>query len=111
MGGFELNRCQAGDDAEVQDCPGYPWLVVGTVCVGAFMAALDASIMNIALPVLKRHFDVRMHIIEWVSLAYLLTLAGLVVPFARLADMFGRRRMYILGFIGGRRAHPGQLFT
>lgn len=77
---------------------GYHWFVVGTVCIGAFMAALDASIINIALPVLKQHFGVRMHVIEWVSLAYLLTLAGLVVPFARLADLMGRRWMYALGF-------------
>ncbi|ADG05166.1 MFS transporter [Kyrpidia tusciae] len=77
---------------------GYHWFVVGTVCIGAFMAALDASIINIALPVLKKQFDVGMHIIEWVSLVYLLTLGGLIVPFGRLADLFGRRWMYALGF-------------
>ncbi|MCL6517087.1 MAG: MFS transporter [Alicyclobacillus sp.] len=82
----------------VRHRPGYHWFVVGTVCIGAFMAALDASIINIALPALKQHFGVRMHVVEWVSLAYLLTLAGLVVPFARLADMMGRRWMYALGF-------------
>ncbi|MCL6444833.1 MAG: MFS transporter [Alicyclobacillus sp.] len=84
---------------DVRAWPGYHWFVVGCVCIGAFMAALDASIVNIALPVLKRHFDVRMHVIEWVSLVYLLTLAGLLVPFARWADMTGRRRMYTLGFV------------
>ncbi|MCL6637141.1 MAG: MFS transporter [Alicyclobacillus sp.] len=83
----------------VRNRPGYHWYVVGTVCIGAFMAALDASIINIALPVLKRLFAVRMHVIEWVSLAYLLTLAGLLMPFARLADMWGRRKMYTLGFV------------
>jgi EmrB/QacA subfamily drug resistance transporter len=77
---------------------GYHWFVVGTVCIGAFMAALDASIINIALPVLKTTFGVRMHMIEWVSLVYLLTLAGLIVPFGRLADIFGRRWMYAGGF-------------
>jgi EmrB/QacA subfamily drug resistance transporter len=78
---------------------GYHWFVVGTVCIGAFMAALDASIINIALPVLKLTFGVRMHMIEWVSLVYLLTLAGLIVPFGRLADIFGRRWMYAGGFV------------
>ena len=82
----------------VRKRPGYHWYVVSTVCVGAFMAALDASIINIALPVLKRQFDVPMNIIEWISLVYLLTLAGLIVPFGRLADMFGRRWMYAFGF-------------
>ncbi|QSO49984.1 MFS transporter [Alicyclobacillus mengziensis] len=62
------------------------------------MAALDASIINIALPTLQKHFDVRLHVIEWVSLVYLLTLTGLVVPFGRVADMVGRRWMYAFGF-------------
>lgn len=82
----------------IQNCKGYHWFVVGTVCVGAFMAALDASIINIVLPVLKKEFHVRMHIIEWVSLIYLLTLAALIVPFGRMADLFGRRWMYTIGF-------------
>ncbi len=82
----------------VRQRKGYHWFVVGTVCVGAFMAALDASIINIALPVLKKQFNVQMHIIEWVSLVYLLALAGLIVPFGRMADMIGRRWMYALGF-------------
>lgn len=77
---------------------GYHWFVVATVCVGAFMAALDASIINIALPVMKHDFHTHMHVIEWVSLAYILTLAALLVPFSRLSDMFGRRWMYTIGF-------------
>lgn len=83
----------------VQKWKGYHWFVVGTVCIGAFMAALDASIINIALPVLGRNFNVRMQMIEWVSLVYLLTLAALIVPFGRIADMLGRRWMYAFGFV------------
>lgn len=76
----------------------YHWFVVGTVCVGAFMAALDASIINVALPVMNLHFHTHMSTIEWVSLSYILTLAALIVPFSRLSDIVGRRGMYILGF-------------
>ncbi|QQE77791.1 MFS transporter [Alicyclobacillus sp. SO9] len=75
------------------------WLVVGTVCIGAFMAALDASIVNIALPTLQRQFHVSMSLVSWVSLAYLLTLAAVIVPLGRMADMFGRSWMYSTGFI------------
>ncbi len=82
----------------IREKKGYHWYVVGTVCIGAFMAALDASIINIALPTMKRDFAVPMHIVEWVSLVYLLTLAALIVPFGRLADMLGRRWMYSIGF-------------
>ncbi|SFJ92195.1 drug resistance transporter, EmrB/QacA subfamily [Paenibacillus sp. UNC496MF] len=77
---------------------GYHWLVVSTVCIGAFMAALDASIINLALPSLMRQFGIGMAKAEWISLVYLLTLSSLVIPFGRLADMFGRRWMYATGF-------------
>lgn len=78
---------------------GYHWFVVFTVCIGAFMAALDASIVNIALPVLQQQFHIGMNEVEWVSLVYLLTLASLIVTFGRIADMFGRRWMYASGFL------------
>ena len=77
---------------------GYPWLVVGTVCVGAFMAALDASIVTIALPTLAGSFHVGLNLAAWVTIAYLLTLTALVVTFGRLADMFSRRSVYTAGF-------------
>ena len=77
----------------------YHWYVVATVCIGAFMAALDASIINVALPTLEKNFQVSMNQIEWVSLAYLLTLASLILIFGRLADLFGRRWFYAGGFI------------
>jgi EmrB/QacA subfamily drug resistance transporter len=78
---------------------GYHWFVVATVCIGAFMAALDASIVNIALPSLQHQFQVTMSEVEWTSLAYLLTLATFIVTFGRIADMIGRRWMYACGFL------------
>jgi EmrB/QacA subfamily drug resistance transporter len=75
------------------------WYVVATVCMGAFMAALDASIINIALPNLEHQFHTTMNEIEWVSLSYLLSLASMILIFGRLADMIGRRWLYIIGFI------------
>ncbi|UOF91564.1 MFS transporter [Fodinisporobacter ferrooxydans] len=78
---------------------GYHWYVVGTVCIGAFMAALDASIINIALPTFQAQFHMSINSVEWISLVYLLTLAALIVTFGRLADLFGRRWMYSIGFL------------
>jgi EmrB/QacA subfamily drug resistance transporter len=75
------------------------WFVVSTVCIGAFMASLDASIINIALPTLQQQFHTPMNEIEWVSLSYLLSLATLIIIFGRLADMIGRRKLYIAGFV------------
>jgi EmrB/QacA subfamily drug resistance transporter len=75
-----------------------PWWAVGTVCIGAFMGQLDASIVSLALPTLHRVFSATVAEVEWVSLAYLLTLIATVVPIGRLADMTGRKLLYTYGF-------------
>ena len=75
-----------------------PWMVVGTVCVGAFMGQLDASIVTLALPSMQRDFGVSVSQVEWVALAYLLTLVGLVTVIGRVADMVGRKALYTYGF-------------
>ena len=74
------------------------WLVVGTVCIGAFMGQLDSSIVVIALPTLQTYFHSNIGAVEWVSLAYLLALIALVVAIGRFADMVGRKLLYIYGF-------------
>jgi EmrB/QacA subfamily drug resistance transporter len=79
--------------------PRYIWFVVGTVCIGAFMAALDASIVNVALPTMQDYFHVTQADASWVLIAYLLTLASLVTAFGRIADMVGRRVLYTFGFL------------
>jgi EmrB/QacA subfamily drug resistance transporter len=77
----------------------YRWWVVGTVCLGAFMGQLDASIATLLLPTLRRVFHDHLSDVEWVAIAYLLVLVSLVVMFGRLADMFGRKELYTLGFV------------
>lgn len=79
--------------------PYYRWLVVGTVCIGAFMGQLDASIAQLVLPVLERDFHRHLSDISWVALAYTLTLAVLLPVFGRLADLYGRKTLYTAGFL------------
>src|SRR5438045_107237 len=79
--------------------PAYRWLVVGTVCVGAFLGQLDASIASLVLPTLEEVFGAPVASIEWVAIAYLLTLAALVVPIGRIADLLGRKTLYTWGFV------------
>ena len=79
--------------------PAYRWLIVGTVCIGAFLGQLDASIAGLVLPTLQQVFDAPLAHVEWVALAYLLTLAALVVPIGRLADLLGRKMLYTWGFV------------
>ncbi|MEV7601513.1 MFS transporter [Kitasatospora sp. NPDC089797] len=74
------------------------WLAVGTVCLGAFLGQLDASVIALVFPALGRHFDAGFAAVEWVALAYLLVLVALLAPIGRLSDLVGRKTMYIGGF-------------
>jgi MFS family permease len=77
---------------------GAPWLVIATVCFGAFMGQFDASIVTLAFPALAQHFAAPPAAIEWVSLSYLLALVALLAAVGKLADVIGRKLVYIYGF-------------
>ena len=62
--------------AWVQSLGSYPWWVVGTVCIGALMGQIDASIAQIILPELEVQFRASVGAVTWVSVAYLLVMAG-----------------------------------
>ncbi len=76
----------------------YPWLVLGTVCLGTFMGAMDGSIVNVTLPLLSSIFRVDIPTIGWVVIAYQLTSTSTLGTFGRMTDVFGRRFIYISGF-------------
>ena len=76
----------------------YPWLVVGVACLGAFAGQVDASIVQLGLPNLEAAFDRPLNVVSWVAVAYSLAFAAVLPIYARLAEMAGRKLMYILGF-------------
>ncbi|MGB6574032.1 MAG: MFS transporter, partial [Trebonia sp.] len=76
-----------------------PWFAVGTVCFGAFMGQLDASVVTVAFPALQRQFGAGLAAVQWVSLAYLLALTTLLVPAGRWSDRAGRKLLYLYGFV------------
>lgn len=79
--------------------PGAWWFAVATVCFGAFMGQLDASIVTLTYSSLRSEFHATLAAVEWVSLAYLLTLVALLIPVGRLADAHGRKLFYLYGFV------------
>ncbi|MBI3085878.1 MAG: MFS transporter [candidate division NC10 bacterium] len=62
------------------------------------MAPLDSSIVNTVLPLIAREFAADVLLIEWVILAYLLSLSSLLLIGGRLGDLFGDKRLYVSGF-------------
>lgn len=76
-----------------------PWLIVATVCFGAFMGQLDASIVTLAFPALQHQFNTHLAGVEWVSLTYLITLIILLIPIGKFSDRHGRKLMYLYGFV------------
>jgi EmrB/QacA subfamily drug resistance transporter len=69
------------------------------VGMGIFLATIDSSIVNVALPTLVRALDTDFAIVQWVVLAYLLTLTTLMLSMGRLADMIGKKLLYMTGFV------------
>jgi len=76
------------------------WAVLAILAIGIFMATLDTSIVNISLPTIAHYFHVPLNgAIEWVIIAYLVVIAGVLLTTGRLADMIGRKPIWIAGLI------------
>jgi EmrB/QacA subfamily drug resistance transporter len=76
------------------------WAVLAIVAVGIFMATLDTSIVNISLPTIARYFGVGLTgAVEWVIIAYLVVIAGVLLTIGRLADMIGRKPIWVAGLV------------
>ncbi len=76
------------------------WAVFAIVAIGVFMGTLDASIVNISLPSIARDFHVPLNgAIEWVVIAYLVSTAAFLLSSGRLADMVGRKPIWMAGLV------------
>jgi EmrB/QacA subfamily drug resistance transporter len=73
------------------------WVVLGIVCIGQFMVVLDASIVNVALPSIQRDLHFSTSNLQWIINAYTLTFAGFLLLGGRAADLFGRRKIFMVG--------------
>src|SRR5712671_4331482 len=73
------------------------WWALAAVSLAAFMTYLDNNIVNVAIPTIQRNLNLSVSGLEWVVSSYLLTVAGLLLVGGRLADVFGRRRLFLAG--------------
>jgi EmrB/QacA subfamily drug resistance transporter len=75
------------------------WYVLISIGMGVFLATVDASIVNVALPTLVKTFNTQFAVVQWVALAYMLTVATLLLSMGRLGDIRGKKRIYMTGMI------------
>jgi EmrB/QacA subfamily drug resistance transporter len=75
------------------------WWTLIAVCVATFMLLLDVTIVNVALPSIQASLHASFSDLQWVVDAYALTLAALLLTTGSLADLFGRRRMFLIGLV------------
>jgi EmrB/QacA subfamily drug resistance transporter len=73
------------------------WIVLTLACVAQFMVLLDVSIVNVALPSIKHSLGFSQPELQWVLNAYTLAFAGFLLLGGRAADLYGRRRIFLVG--------------
>ena len=75
------------------------WYVLSAVGMGVFLATIDGSIVNVSLPTMVGSFQTDFALVQWVVLAYLLTVTTMMLGIGRLADIYGKKPIYTTGFI------------
>ena len=75
------------------------WLILINVMVSVFMATLDGSIVNIALPVISKELSVNISSIQWVVTSYLLGISVLLLIWGKISDLYGKKKIFAFGFI------------
>lgn len=77
----------------------YKWIALSCTTLGALFSVLSGSTLTIALPVIMKDLNASMSVIMWTIMIYMLSLTILVPSIGRVADMIGRKKMFVAGFI------------
>ena len=75
------------------------WWTLGAVSLGLFMIMLDNTVVNVALPSIQQSLGLSLSELEWVVAGYALTFAALMLTGGKLADLLGRRRVFVAGLV------------
>jgi EmrB/QacA subfamily drug resistance transporter len=86
---------------------GNPWWTLTAVCIGVIMVGLDASVVAIANPHIAADLHASLSDLQWITDAYMLALAALLIFGGKLGDRFGRRTVFFIGVVGFAAASVG----
>src|SRR5437763_16008744 len=73
------------------------WVTLAVTIVAAFIVVLDNTILNVAIPTIMRDLHTRLPSLQWVITGYALTFAALLIIGGRLAEIYGHRRVVVVG--------------
>ncbi|MGC1813704.1 MAG: MFS transporter, partial [Solirubrobacterales bacterium] len=73
------------------------WIALFVVCLGQLMIVLDTTIVNVALPSIQQDLHFSQSSLTWVIDGYLITFGSLLLLAGRLGDLFGRKRIFLIG--------------
>jgi MFS family permease len=73
------------------------WIALYVLCLGTLMIVLDVTIVGVALPSIKSDLGFSANSLAWVVNAYLLTFGGFLLLGGRLGDLYGHRRLFLIG--------------
>ncbi|WP_210586788.1 MFS transporter [Streptomyces sp. GESEQ-35] len=89
---------RAADTAPISSRTSPPvWLVVALACAGQFLVVLDVSVVNVALPSMRADLGLSPSGLQWVVNAYAIAFAGFMLLGGRAGDLYGRKRMFLVG--------------
>src|ERR1700755_1429264 len=75
------------------------WFAMAVICLGVLMVVLDVTIVNVALPSIRADLGFSETTLVWVVNAYLLTCGGFLLLGGRLGDLYGHRRVFLIGIV------------
>lgn len=91
------NQARAATDTRRPAAASRLGMVLAVCCATQFMVVMDASVVNVALPTISRSLHFNANSLQWVINAYTIAFAGFLLLGGRLADIFGRRRIFLIG--------------
>ena len=75
------------------------WWTLAAVAFGLFMIMLDNTVVNVALPAIEKDLRISISELEWIVTAYALTFAAFLITGGKLGDLYGRRRLFVVGLL------------
>src|SRR3989440_3774480 len=97
MGRTRMSAQSMATTTDVREGDRRRWLILSVLVVAQFMVVLDVAIVNVALPTIKNDLHFSENGLQWVITAYAIVFGGVLLLGGRMADLLGRRRIFMLG--------------